>query len=96
MEKKNEQMAKPCCSWRSTKENNRWGIKETKKKLKPAHQLVCPCLFSGTHAQGTKAGMPQAAAVHRGTAAHCTPHSRTQQALVPPRPLNQHWHGGKL
>jgi len=31
MEKKNEQMAKPCCSWRSTKENNRWGIKETKK-----------------------------------------------------------------
>jgi len=29
--KKNEQRAKPCCSWRSTKENNRWGIKETKK-----------------------------------------------------------------
>jgi len=46
MEKKNKQRAKPCCSWRSTKENNRWGIKETKKvKTSASARLSLPLFW---------------------------------------------------
>jgi len=85
MEKKNEQMAKPCCSWRSTKEKQQMGNKRNKKKLKPAHQLVCPCLFSGTHAQGTgrHAASSSSAQRHCSTLHTALPHSASISPTSP-------------